>query len=32
VMERTGMKDYRQAKEVLLKFGSVKKVVENFKI
>jgi N-acetylmuramic acid 6-phosphate etherase len=32
VMERTGMKDYSQAKEILLKFGSVKKVVENFKI
>jgi len=29
VMERTGMKDYRKAKEILLRFGSVKKAVEN---
>ena len=32
VMERTGMRDYERAKEILLKFGSVKKAVENFKI
>jgi N-acetylmuramic acid 6-phosphate etherase len=31
VMERTGMRDYEKAKEVLLRFGSVKKAVENFK-
>jgi N-acetylmuramic acid 6-phosphate etherase len=31
VMERTGMRDYDKAKEVLLRFGSVKKAVENFK-
>jgi len=29
VMERTGMNDYHRAKEILLKFGSVKKAVEN---
>ena len=29
VMERTGMNDYNKAKEILLKFGSVKKAVEN---
>ena len=32
VMERTGMKDYNRAKEILLKFGSVKKAVENLKM
>jgi N-acetylmuramic acid 6-phosphate etherase len=32
VMERTGLKDYGKAKEILLKFGSVKKAVENLKI
>jgi len=32
VMERTGLKDYVKAKEILLKFGSVKKAVENLKI
>jgi N-acetylmuramic acid 6-phosphate etherase len=32
VMERTGMTDYKKAKEVLLRFGSVKKAVENFKL
>jgi N-acetylmuramic acid 6-phosphate etherase len=32
VMERTGMTNYDKAKEVLLKFGSVKKAVENSKI
>jgi N-acetylmuramic acid 6-phosphate etherase len=31
VMERTGLKDYIKAKEILLKFGSVKKAVENLK-
>ena len=31
VMERTGMNDYRKAKEILLRFGSVKKAVENLK-
>ena len=31
VMERTGMRDYDKAKEVLLRFGSVKKAVENSK-
>ena len=29
VMERTGMNDYDKAKDILLKFGSVKKAVEN---
>src|SRR5436190_128782 len=32
VMERTGMKDYGKAKEILLRFGSVKKAVENLKM
>ena len=32
VMERTGMKDYKKAKEILLKFGSVKKAVESMKM
>jgi N-acetylmuramic acid 6-phosphate etherase len=32
VMERTGMKDYDQAKDILLQFGSVKKAVENLKM
>ena len=32
VMERTGMKDYNRAKEILLEFGSVKKAVENLKM
>lgn len=32
VMERTGMNDYDKAKEILLRFGSVKKAVENLKI
>jgi N-acetylmuramic acid 6-phosphate etherase len=32
VMERTGMNDYSKAKEILLKFGSVKKAVENLKM
>ena len=32
VMERTAMKDYNRAKEILLKFGSVKKAVENLKM
>ena len=32
VMERTGMKDYERAKETLLRFGSVKKAVDNFRI
>jgi len=31
VMERTGIKDYDQAKEILLRFGSVKKAVDSFK-
>ena len=31
VMERTGMKDYGHAKEILLRFGSVKKAVDSFK-
>jgi N-acetylmuramic acid 6-phosphate etherase len=29
VMERTGMNDYEKAKQILLKFGSVKKAAEN---
>ena len=32
VMERTGMKDYNRAKEILLQFGSVKKAVESLKM
>ncbi|MFI5186670.1 MAG: N-acetylmuramic acid 6-phosphate etherase [Chitinophagales bacterium] len=32
VMERTGMKNYDKAKEILLRYGSVKKAVENFKL
>ena len=32
VMERTGIEDYKKAKEILLSFGSVKKAVENFKL
>jgi N-acetylmuramic acid 6-phosphate etherase len=32
VMERTGLKDYNRAKEILLQFGSVKKAVENLKM
>lgn len=32
VMERTGMNDYKKAKEILLRFGSVKKAVENLKM
>ena len=32
VMERTGMKDYKRAKEILLQFGSVKKAVESLKM
>jgi N-acetylmuramic acid 6-phosphate etherase len=32
VMERTGMKEYGKAKEILLRFGSVKKAVENLKM
>lgn len=32
VMERTGLKDYTKAKQILLKSGSVKKAVENLKI
>lgn len=32
VMERTGMNDYNKAKEILLRFGSVKKAVENLKM
>lgn len=32
VMERTGMRDYNRAKEILLQFGSVKKAVENLKM
>jgi N-acetylmuramic acid 6-phosphate etherase len=32
VMERTGMNDYGKAKEILLRFGSVKKAVENLKM
>lgn len=32
VMERTGIEQYEKAKEILLKFGSVKKAVENFKL
>src|SRR5512138_2181257 len=32
VMERTGLKNYEQAKELLLQHGSVKKTVENLKI
>jgi N-acetylmuramic acid 6-phosphate etherase len=31
VMERTGINDYDKAKEILLRFGSVKKAVENLK-
>jgi N-acetylmuramic acid 6-phosphate etherase len=31
VMERTGLTDYNNAKEILLRFGSVKKAVENLK-
>lgn len=30
VMERTGMNDYKQAKDLLLKYGSVKKTVDSF--
>ena len=32
VMERTRMKDYHKAKELLLRFGSVKKAVESLKL
>src|SRR6476646_5647166 len=32
VMERTGIRDYNRAKEILLQFGSVKKAVENLKM
>lgn len=32
VMERTGIKDYDRAKEILLQFGSVKKAVDNLKM
>jgi N-acetylmuramic acid 6-phosphate etherase len=32
VMERTGMTNYDKAKEILLRFGSVKKAVENLKV
>jgi len=32
VMERTGIKDYNRAKEILLQFGSVKKAVDNLKM
>jgi N-acetylmuramic acid 6-phosphate etherase len=32
VMERTGLKNYEEAKELLLQYGSVKKTVENLKI
>jgi N-acetylmuramic acid 6-phosphate etherase len=32
VMERTDIKDYNKAKEILLRYGSVKKAVENLKI
>ncbi len=32
VMERTNLKDYNRAKEILLQFGSVKKAVENLKM
>jgi hypothetical protein len=32
VMERTGLKDYNRAKDILLQFGSVKKAVENLKM
>jgi N-acetylmuramic acid 6-phosphate etherase len=31
VMERTGMNDYNKAKEILLKFGSVKKAADSVK-
>src|ERR1700760_3418258 len=31
VMEKTGITDYKAAKEMLLRFGSVKKSVENYK-
>lgn len=29
VMEKTGMKDYKEVKSLLLKYGSVKKVIDN---
>lgn len=32
VMERTGLKDYDNAKEILLRFGSVKKAAESLKM
>ncbi len=32
VMERTGMGNYEKAKEILLRFGSVKKAVDNLKM
>ena len=32
LMERTGMNDYDKAKEILLRFGSVKKATENLKM
>ncbi len=32
VMERTGLKNYAEAKELLLQYGSVKKTVQNLKI
>jgi len=32
VMERTGIKDYNRAKEILLQFGSVKKAVDSLKM
>lgn len=32
VMKNTGLEDYEKAKELLLKFGSVRKATENFKI
>jgi N-acetylmuramic acid 6-phosphate etherase len=32
VMERTGLENYEEAKELLLQYGSVKKTVENLKI
>lgn len=32
VMKNTGLEDYEKAKELLLKYGSVRKATENFKI
>jgi hypothetical protein len=31
LMEKSGIRDERAAKQLLLKYGSVKKAIENFK-